>query len=89
MTDPVQPVTISTPALIAAFAQGLLSSGLLGPGGIAASALVPAAEGLVAMFRNQPAGKNYTIDELEAIVTKGSADLAKLAADVAAQGDAP
>ncbi len=80
-TDPavVQP---TTEQLVAAFAQGLLP--LLGPAGIAASALVPAAEQLADMFRNHGT-VNYTIDDLVATVEEGNAALLKLRADINAQ----
>lgn len=81
MTDPTQqPVAISTEQVLAALAASLLP--LAGPYGIAASAVVPALEQLIASFRNQPADKNYTVDELAAIVSGGSAHLAQLTAHV-------
>lgn len=81
-TDAVQPVQPTTEQLVAAFAGALLP--LAGPVGIAASALVPAAEQLLDAFRNHPTA-DVSLAELEAIVAKGNIDLAKLAADVAAQ----
>jgi hypothetical protein len=86
MTDPVQPVQPTTEQLVAAFATALLP--FAGPVGIAASALVPAAQQLLDLFKSNPTAV-YTVDDLVAIVTKGNADLAKLAADVAAQGAKP
>jgi hypothetical protein len=71
----------STEQLVAALASGLLP--LLGPYGIAASALVPAAQGLVDIFTTHP-NANYTLDDAVAVVTQGNADLAKLKADAAA-----
>jgi hypothetical protein len=78
MTDPVQP---TTEQLVAALASGLLP--LMGPYGIAASALVPAAQGLVDIFTTHP-NANYTLDDAAAVVAQGNADLAKLKADGAA-----
>lgn len=76
MTDPVPtPAQPSTTQLVAAFASSLLP--LAGPAGIAAAALIPAAEQLLAMFKADPVA-NYTVEDLAAIVAKGNADLATL-----------
>jgi hypothetical protein len=76
-TAPAQP---STEQLLAAFASSLLP--LAGPLGIAASALVPAVQQLYDMVTSAPADQNFTVDDLVAIVAKGSTDLARLQADV-------
>lgn len=83
MTDATtQPAQPSVEQLLTAFAASILP--LAGPAGIAAAALIPAAEQLLAMFKKDPA-KNYTVEELEAIVVSGNADLSKLQSDVDAQ----
>lgn len=81
MTDAVQPTTAQ---LVAAFASSLLP--LAGPAGIAASALIPAVQQLYDTFTSGTPNAVFTVEDLAAIVTKGNTDLAKLAADVAAQG---
>lgn len=79
MTEPVQP---SVQQLVAAFAAAALP--FAGPTGVAVATLIPAAEQLLALFRNRDPAKNYTVDELAAIVSGGSAELAKLRADIEA-----
>ncbi len=69
----------TTEQLIAAMAQSLLP--LAGPLGIAASALVPAVQQLYEMVTSK-GDKNFSVDELAAIVASGSTDLAQLQADV-------
>lgn len=85
MTDttptPAVPV-LTQEQIIAAFAAALLP--LAGPVGIAASMLVPALEQLIDSFR---AGgeKDYTVEDLVAIVQTGDVALAQLLRDRAAQ----
>lgn len=73
----VLPPQPTTEQLVAAMAAGLLP--LLGPYGIAAANLVPAAQQLLDAFTGH-AG-NYTMADAIAVVAQGNADLAKLQAD--------
>lgn len=76
------PATPTVEQLASAFAQALLP--MAGAWGIAASALIPAAEQFVA---NLKASGNtvFTMADLEGIAVKTTTDLGTLAADVAAQ----
>lgn len=79
MSDPTPLPAVTTEQLVAAMAAGLLP--LAGPAGIAAAALVPAVQQLYDSVTNH-ASTDFSVADLVAIVTKGSADLAKLTADV-------
>lgn len=78
MTDAV-PIPLTTTQVLAALAASLLP--LAGEEGVAAAAVIPAAEQLIELFKAKPTG-NYTIDDLAAIVAEGNAALAKLTVDV-------
>ena len=74
--------TPSTAELLGAFASALLP--FAGPYGVAASALVPAVEQLLASLKGS-GNTVFTMADLEAIATKTTTDLGQLGADVAAQ----
>lgn len=82
MTTPT-PVQPTTEQLVAGMAAGLLP--LLGPGGLAASALVPALDQLYQTVMGGGIGKVFSVEDLEAIVADGDAAFAQLLADRAAQ----
>jgi len=77
------PVAPTTGQLLAAMAQSLLP--FAGPWGLAASAVVPAAEQLLANLKGLGSGVVYTMADLEALAAKTTTDLGQLGADVAAQ----
>jgi hypothetical protein len=70
---------LNTEQLVAALAQGALQ--FAGPEGIAASALIPAAEQLVDTLKASGSAV-FSVDDLAAIVAKGNLDLAQLTLDV-------
>lgn len=81
MTDATTVQQPTTAQLVAAFASSLLP--LAGPTGIAISALIPAAEQLLASFQNH--GKeDFSIGDLIGIVADGNLALASLKAHVEA-----
>lgn len=73
------PATPSTAELLAAFAQALLP--FAGPYGVAASALVPAVEQLLANLKGT-GNTVFTMADLEAIAAKTTTDLDQLGADI-------
>jgi len=76
------PNTPTTAQLVAAFAQALLP--FAGPYGVAAAAVIPAAEQFITNLK--ATGKTvFTMADLEAIAAKTTTDLGQLGADVSAQ----
>jgi hypothetical protein len=76
------PATPTTAQLVGALAQSLLP--LAGPYGLAASAVIPAAEQFIANLKSS-GNTVFTMADLEAIAAKTTTDLGQLGADVAAQ----
>jgi hypothetical protein len=76
------PTTPTTAQIVGAFAQALLP--FAGPYGVAASAVIPAAEQFLANLKSS-GNTVFTMADLEAIATKTTSDLTQLGADVAAQ----
>jgi hypothetical protein len=80
----VIPATPTTAQLLGAFAQALLP--FAGPIGVAASAVIPAAEQFLANLKATGNGTVFTMADLEAIAAKTTTDLGQLGTDV---GQAP
>lgn len=78
----VIPPAPTTAQILAAFAQSLAP--LAGPAGVAVAALIPAVEQLYDTLKNS-GKRDFTVDELAAIVAEGDVELAKLKAARAAQ----